>query len=89
MADQTNPASKDPDDWVTGAEDATAPQKSYLETLGQQTGEHVDVDDLTKAQASEKIEELQEKRAEVAPEEHDGQDIVADSDPDLSEDEAA
>lgn len=87
MADQIDSASKDTHTWVTGDEDATAPQKSYLETLGRQTGEHVDVDELTKAEASDKIEELQERRAVVAPQEHDSPDIAADTDPDLSDDD--
>jgi hypothetical protein len=54
-------AQKDPSDWVTGDEPSTGPQRSYLETLGQQAGEDVEPSDLTKAEASEKIEELQDK----------------------------
>ena len=54
----TNPAEKDPSDWVTGDEPATGPQQSYLSTLAQQAGEQVDTESLTKAEASEKIEEL-------------------------------
>jgi Protein of unknown function (DUF3072) len=51
---------KDPSDWVTGEEPMTGAQASYLETLARQTG--VDVEpDLTKAQASEKIDELRSK----------------------------
>jgi len=53
-------AQKDPEDWVTGDEPMTAPQASYLQTLAQQAGEEVD-DSLSKAQASERIEELQAK----------------------------
>jgi hypothetical protein len=53
-------AEKDPSDWVTGAEPATGAQKSYLETLARQAGEEVP-DDLTKADASRKIDELQEE----------------------------
>jgi hypothetical protein len=48
---------KDPSDWVTGDEPATGAQKSYLETLARGTEEEVP-DDLTKAEASEKIDEL-------------------------------
>jgi hypothetical protein len=48
---------KDPADWVTGDEPATGPQKSYLETLTRQTDEEVP-EDLTKAEASKKIDEL-------------------------------
>jgi hypothetical protein len=53
-------AEKDPEDWVTGDEPMTGPQASYLQTLAQEAGEEVG-DDLTKAQASERIEELQAK----------------------------
>ena len=48
---------KDPSDWVTGDEPATGAQKSYLETLTRQTDEEVP-EDLTKAEASQKIDEL-------------------------------
>ena len=51
-------AEKDPSDWVTGDEPATGAQKSYLETLSRQAGEEVPDDDLTKADASRKIDEL-------------------------------
>jgi hypothetical protein len=55
----TNPASKDPADWVTGDEPMTAAQRSYLDTLAREAGEEIPAD-LTKAQASEQIERLQE-----------------------------
>jgi hypothetical protein len=55
---------KDPSDWVTGDEPATAPQKSYLETLAREAGEEVP-DDITKADASRRIDELQEKSSRV------------------------
>jgi hypothetical protein len=51
---------KDPQDWTTGDEPMTGPQASYLQTLAQEAGEDVD-DSLSKAQASERIEELQAK----------------------------
>ena len=51
---------KDPDEWVTGDEEMTGAQESYLHTLAQEAGEPVD-DSLTKAEASKKIDELQEK----------------------------
>ena len=54
-----NPA-KDPDEWVTGDEPMTGPQQSYLSTLAREAGEDVD-GDLTKAEASKKIDELQER----------------------------
>ncbi len=56
---------KDPQDWVTGDEPMTGPQKSYLETLARDAGADVP-DDLSKAEASEKIDELQEKSDRVS-----------------------
>ena len=53
-------AQKDPSEWVTGDEPATGAQKSYLGTLAREAGEDVP-DDLTKADASRKIDELQEE----------------------------
>ena len=50
---------KDPEDWVTGDEPMTGAQESYLKTLSDQADETLDPS-LTKAQASERIEELQE-----------------------------
>ena len=55
---------KDPQDWVTGDEPMTGPQKSYLETLAREAGEDVP-DELSKADASQKIDELQEKSDRV------------------------
>jgi hypothetical protein len=37
--DAGSTASKDPDDWVTGDEPITGPQKSYLDTLAREAGE--------------------------------------------------
>ena len=51
---------KDPADWTTGDEPMTGPQKSYLETLSQQAGREAPGDDLSKADASRLIDELQE-----------------------------
>jgi hypothetical protein len=51
---------KDPDDWTTGDEPMTGPQDSYVHTLAREAGEEVP-DEMTKAEASEKIDELQEK----------------------------
>jgi Protein of unknown function (DUF3072) len=39
----------------------TGAQESYLETLSRRTGDELDDADLTKAEASEKIDELREK----------------------------
>jgi hypothetical protein len=55
--DRAKSAIKDPDEWVTGDEPMTGPQESYLHTLAHEAGEPVD-GDLTKAEASEKIDEL-------------------------------
>jgi Protein of unknown function (DUF3072) len=51
---------KDPEEWTTGDEPMTGAQDSYLHTLAREAGEPV-TDDLTKAEASEKIDELREK----------------------------
>jgi hypothetical protein len=51
---------KDPHDWVTGDETMTGAQASYLKTLSEEAGETFDPT-LTKAQASLKIDELQNK----------------------------
>jgi hypothetical protein len=51
---------KDPNEWVTGDEPMTGAQDSYLHTLARQAGEEVE-DDLTKAEASQKIDELRDK----------------------------
>ena len=56
---QPNPE-KDPEDWVTGDEPMTGPQMSYLKTLFEEAGEPFD-ENLTKADASKRIEELQAK----------------------------
>ena len=59
MDTTTNSMAKDPDDWVTGDEPMTGPQASYLETLAREAGEPAP-DQLTKAEASKQIDELQE-----------------------------
>jgi Protein of unknown function (DUF3072) len=51
---------KDPQDWVTGEEPMTGPQRSYLETLSREAGEELDPN-LTKAEASQRIDELQRR----------------------------
>jgi DUF3072 family protein len=51
------PVEKDPEDWATGDEPMTGPQESYLCTLAREAGEEVP-ENLTKAQASELIDEL-------------------------------
>jgi hypothetical protein len=51
---------KDPEDWVTGEQPMTGAQESYLNTLATEAGEEVEPD-LSKAEASKRIDELQEK----------------------------
>ena len=67
MGDTENPkthptsnAVKDPHDWTTGEEPMTGAQASYLKTLSEEAHEEFP-DDLNKADASMKIDELQEK----------------------------
>jgi hypothetical protein len=56
--DEQNAASKDPTDWVSGGEPATAAQRIYLDTLAREAGEELSPD-LTKAEAPVEIERLQ------------------------------
>ena len=56
----TSNAEKDPDDWTTGAEPMTGAQASYLKTLSEEAHENF-ADDLTKAEASKRIDALQEE----------------------------
>ncbi len=57
---QGSNAEKDPNEWVTGDEPMTGAQKSYLKTLSDQADEPFD-ESLNKADASKRIEALQEK----------------------------
>jgi hypothetical protein len=59
-ADAKSNRIKDPDDWVTGSEEMTGAQASYLQTLAEEAHEPVELD-LTKAEASKKIDWLQAK----------------------------
>ncbi|RLQ89092.1 DUF3072 domain-containing protein [Notoacmeibacter ruber] len=54
----TGNAEKDPENWVTGDEAMTGAQASYLRTLSEEAGEPFDAN-LTKAEASKRIDELQ------------------------------
>ena len=55
-------AVKDPATWTTGGEPMTGAQESYVHTLARQAGEEEELPaDMTKAEASEKIDELQDK----------------------------
>jgi hypothetical protein len=60
-----SPAAKDPEDWATGDEAATAAQRSYLETLAQDSGTEVPAD-LSKADASKLIDELQDRSPRIS-----------------------
>ena len=59
MSEMTN-TEKDPAEWVTGDERMTGAQASYLRTLSQEAGEPFD-ETLSKADASRRIDELQDK----------------------------
>lgn len=61
---ETSPA-KDPDDWATGDEPATAAQMSYLTTLAHDSGREVP-DGISKAAASRLIDELQAESPRVS-----------------------
>lgn len=55
-------AVKDPDTWTTGEEKMTGAQASYLKTLSEEAGEpDAYSTELTKAEASKKIDELKQK----------------------------
>lgn len=56
----TGNAEKNPDDWTTGDEPITGAQASYLKTLSEEAHEEVELD-LSKAEASKKIDELKQK----------------------------
>lgn len=52
----------DPTDWKSGDEEITDAQRQYLSALAEKAGEPIseeELDSLTKAEASERIEELQ------------------------------
>lgn len=56
--EQMGNAIKDPEEWKTGDEPMTGAQRSYLKTLSDEAKVPFD-ENLTKAEASRKIEELQ------------------------------
>lgn len=59
QADESNTI-KNPEDWTTGDEAMTGAQRSYLKTLSEEAKEEFD-ENLTKAEASKRIDELQQK----------------------------
>lgn len=79
--DSTPPT--EPDDWKTADDPSTDTQRVYLDTLARETGEPAPDENLTKAEASEKIDELRHK----AGFDEDDQDIDIRSDPELGGDE--
>jgi len=52
---------KDPNDWVSGDDPMTGAQASYLTTLCEEAGEELPASDLSKAEASMRIDELKSK----------------------------
>ncbi|MBA3344272.1 MAG: DUF3072 domain-containing protein [Gemmatimonadales bacterium] len=58
--DEASNRIKDPEEWTTGDEPMTGAQSSYLKTLASEAGEEVE-ENLTKAEASKRIDDLQEK----------------------------
>lgn len=58
-ADESNTI-KNPEDWTTGDEPMTGAQRSYLKTLSEEAKEEFD-ENLSKAEASKRIDELQQK----------------------------
>ena len=60
QADDQSNTIKDPNEWTTGDEPMTGAQRSYLKTLSDEAKEDFD-DNLTKAEASRRIDELQAK----------------------------
>ena len=63
-------AIKDPSQWTTGGEPMTGAQASYLKTLteeaGDKAGDEAYADDLTKGEASERIDALRERTGKGA-----------------------
>ena len=56
-------AEKEPDDWVSGDEPMTGAQASYLKTLSEQCDDpDAFAQDLTKAEASKRIDALKANR---------------------------
>jgi hypothetical protein len=57
---------KDPTEWKTGDEPMTGAQASYLKTLSDQASEPFD-ENLSKAEASRRIDQLQERTGRGQP----------------------
>ena len=56
---------KNPDEWKTGDEPMTGAQRSYLKTLSDEAKVPFD-ENLTKAEASKRIDELRQQNERVA-----------------------
>jgi DUF3072 family protein len=52
---------KDPEDWVSGDDPITGAQASYLTTLCEEAGVEPPPEGMTKAEASQRIDELKAK----------------------------
>lgn len=52
---------KEPEDWVSGDEPMTRAQASYLTTLAEEAHEEPPPEELTKAEASKRIDALKAK----------------------------
>ena len=63
QADDSNTI-KNPDEWKTGDEPMTGAQRSYLKTLSDEAKVPFE-EDLTKAEASKRIDELREGNERV------------------------
>lgn len=77
---------KDPDDWVTGDEPMTAAQASYLKTLSEEAKEPFEAK-LTKAEASKRIDALQQQTGRGATSARTREDAEPDEDEEDDEDE--
>lgn len=77
MHDEDNDLQRDPKQWPSGNEPMTEAQRIELEMLSNQTGEPTFDEHLTKAEASEKIEELREE-AGIDDEEDDTDTVLGD-----------
>jgi hypothetical protein len=60
---------RDPEEWKTADEPMTEAQRSYLETLAREAGEPFEDKQLTKAEASKRIDELKKKSPRLTSEE--------------------
>jgi hypothetical protein len=59
----TDNTRKEPEEWVTGDEPMTGAQRSYLKTLSEQAHDAEAFDpDLTKAEASKRIDALKQEK---------------------------